>query len=325
MRAVALKSIHGADRGGGEGLARGSAVNGSPAWHMIFLIIPSIIGALLCLVLLFVLMQKPSRLLLFFLCFYLIGVFHLAGALIAPHVAKSASAFGIQGYWEIGLAISRLRYIFLIYFAHSVHRFRLTPALTALMTAIVGLGIACPFFVYSIIPNLMEIAVVLYVFVYWLAVYLLRNRLSVSPSLQGLLRAVLACSGFFLIGVILDLLEDIPQASAYVSILLVDFYPVYLLSIGVAFAFWAVRDLYHPISPRGQKAGSIDFSRLPVTKREREIIGLVLRGETNASIAERLFISESTVKKHLNNLFRKLRISSRWELLKLTENSPPRE
>lgn len=46
------------------------------------------------------------------------------------------------------------------------------------------------------------------------------------------------------------------------------------------------------------------------------MLRLILDGETNASIADRLFISESTVKKHINNSFRKLGIRSRWELLK---------
>lgn len=62
-----------------------------------------------------------------------------------------------------------------------------------------------------------------------------------------------------------------------------------------------------------------------MTKKERDIIGLILRGETNASIANQLFISKSTVKKHINNLFRKLKITSRWELLKLTDDIHPKE
>ena len=34
---------------------------------------------------------------------------------------------------------------------------------------------------------------------------------------------------------------------------------------------------------------------------------------------------ESTVKKHVNNIFRKLGISSRWELVKLTGGILPKE
>jgi DNA-binding CsgD family transcriptional regulator len=181
----------------------------------------------------------------------------------------------------------------------------------------------------------------------------MRERLSLLPRRLGLIRAVLACSGFFLIGIILDLLEEIPQTSVSVSIIGVDFYPLYLLGIGFVVAFWALRDLRNPTvgtvtyAGAGTWAGAgngtfagvgsdrfgarlsaskpgarvPDLSRLPVIKREREIIGLILLGETNMAIADRLFISESTVKKHINNLFRKFSVTSRWELLKLTRES----
>jgi DNA-binding CsgD family transcriptional regulator len=299
---------------------------GSPFWRLTVLTIPSAIGALLCLVLLFVLVKRPSWLLFFFFCFYLISVAHLAGAFVASSIVRGSGRLSIQRFWMISPGINRLSYIPLILFVHSTYRFRATPVLTGLMLAIVGLGIVSPFFVYSLIPNLVDIVVVLYAFFYWLVVYLMRNRLSMSSRRQGMLHALMVCSGFFLTGVILDLVEAIPEASVYVSILNIAFYPFYLVSIGGVMAFWEVRDLARPSAPREPgRSGNADFSALPVTKREREIIGLIIRGETNASIADQLFISESTVKKHVNNLFRKLEITSRWELLKLTERIHPKE
>jgi ATP/maltotriose-dependent transcriptional regulator MalT len=50
-----------------------------------------------------------------------------------------------------------------------------------------------------------------------------------------------------------------------------------------------------------------------LTEREREVIGLVCAGLSNASIAEQLAVSEKTVKNHLNNLFAKLDVGSRTE------------
>jgi DNA-binding CsgD family transcriptional regulator len=288
--------------------------------------VPSVIGALLCLVLLFVLVRKPSWQLFFFLCFYAISVFHLAGTFITYLISRGAGRGGIRQFWDVSLVISRLRYIPLILFVHTAHRFRVTPVLTVIMIVIVAAGAVSPFFFYSIIPSLVEIAAVLYAFLYWLIVYLMRNTLSIPVGRRGLLRAVLACSGFFLTGIILDLLEDMPLASLYVSILLVKFFPVYLVCIGAVMAYWVVRDLVRPPAPRGlDQPGRVDLSGLRVTKREGEIVELILGGETNATIADRLFISESTVKKHINNLFRKLGITSRWELLKLTGNLHPKE
>lgn len=50
-----------------------------------------------------------------------------------------------------------------------------------------------------------------------------------------------------------------------------------------------------------------------VSPRERQVLELVADGLTNAEIAERLFLSESTVKTHLSASFRKLGVSSRAE------------
>lgn len=51
-----------------------------------------------------------------------------------------------------------------------------------------------------------------------------------------------------------------------------------------------------------------------LTKREVEIAFHVTQNETNAQIAERLFISETTVKKHLSNIFSKLEIGQRQQI-----------
>ncbi len=48
--------------------------------------------------------------------------------------------------------------------------------------------------------------------------------------------------------------------------------------------------------------------------REREIVALVSQGYRNKEIAEKMFISEQTVKNHLHNIFDKLGVSDRLEL-----------
>ncbi len=51
----------------------------------------------------------------------------------------------------------------------------------------------------------------------------------------------------------------------------------------------------------------------PVSEREREVLALVAEGMTNAQIAERLNVSESTVKFHLQHVFEKLGVTNRTE------------
>jgi DNA-binding NarL/FixJ family response regulator len=57
-----------------------------------------------------------------------------------------------------------------------------------------------------------------------------------------------------------------------------------------------------------------DRDRTPLSQREREIVALVAQGFKNKEMAEKLFISEQTVKNHLHNIFDKLGVSDRLEL-----------
>jgi RNA polymerase sigma factor (sigma-70 family) len=51
------------------------------------------------------------------------------------------------------------------------------------------------------------------------------------------------------------------------------------------------------------------------TEREREIVELLMQGMSNRQIANALGITEGTVKKHLNHVFRKLGVHSRALLI----------
>ena len=52
-----------------------------------------------------------------------------------------------------------------------------------------------------------------------------------------------------------------------------------------------------------------------ISQREKEILRLIMAGKSNKEISNTLFISYSTVKNHIYNLFQKINISSRFELI----------
>jgi DNA-binding CsgD family transcriptional regulator len=253
-----------------------------------------------------------SRSLAFFACFYALGLIHHAGALVLPLLVRGEPEIGAHTLWLAGLALGRARFAFLVLFTHSLHRFRAASAATAPLILLVCAGMAFPFFAYSAIPELMEMIIVLYCFGYWLRAYAARERLPLSDHALGLLKAILFCSGFFLLSILLDALESIPEASVHVSILLIDFGPIYMASVGVLVAARASR-LARGV---GEPAARLGLDAAGLSAREREVAESMLRGKTNRAIAAGLFIAESTVKKHVNSIFRKLGVASRWELLK---------
>jgi len=69
------------------------------------------------------------------------------------------------------------------------------------------------------------------------------------------------------------------------------------------------------VGPDGSPiAGGKGRERSPLSAREREIVALVAQGYKNKEMAEKMFISEQTVKNHLHNIFDKLGVSDRLEL-----------
>lgn len=56
-------------------------------------------------------------------------------------------------------------------------------------------------------------------------------------------------------------------------------------------------------------------SRSTLTKREREVFGLLVQGATNREIARALFITETTAKLHLRHIYAKLGVRSRAEAI----------
>ena len=52
-----------------------------------------------------------------------------------------------------------------------------------------------------------------------------------------------------------------------------------------------------------------------LTEREREILDLIARGETNTEIAQRLVLSPHTVRNHISSIFSKLQVADRAEAI----------
>jgi two-component system response regulator DegU len=82
--------------------------------------------------------------------------------------------------------------------------------------------------------------------------------------------------------------------------------------------------------PEGQLEESAAVPRLLLTRREHDVVCAVCEGLPNRAVAQRLGISEKTVKNHLSSIYRRTKVSGRtrlvlWALERglSASNSPP--
>ncbi len=116
----------------------------------------------------------------------------------------------------------------------------------------------------------------------------------------------LGCSGV--------LLKEGPLGLIEKSILKVNAGEIWLDSNTTAAV---IRQFSSPVSAEGSSSapnGKANRERTQLSQREREIIVLIAQGYKNKEIAEKMFITEQTVKNHLHNVFDKLGVSDRLEL-----------
>jgi len=73
----------------------------------------------------------------------------------------------------------------------------------------------------------------------------------------------------------------------------------------------AMLDLLMPVLQRHLRQRPTPRHAATLTVQERRVLMLVAAGDANAEIAAHLFISPSTVRKHLENAYRKLGVSNR--------------
>ena len=69
-------------------------------------------------------------------------------------------------------------------------------------------------------------------------------------------------------------------------------------------------------------SGKIPPALYTLTRREHEVLSHLRRGARVPSIARRLQISPSTVRNHLQSIFRKLGVGSQAELLEKLQSTP---
>lgn len=145
-------------------------------------------------------------------------------------------------------------------------------------------------------------------------IFLKRNRDEKTKRLlSDIMISFYPMPAFFLVDIFL--FTDLPYKLAYLS------YSTFSLLI----YFYISRHYFHYYEREGAEKSPLPENLLldkNISDREKEIIDLLIEGKSNREIGDVLFISYNTVKTHIRNIYRKLEVSSKLQLLYVIRNHP---
>ncbi len=122
---------------------------------------------------------------------------------------------------------------------------------------------------------------------------------------------------------IIDLQWDLFQIKWKILPRCFNFTPLYYFLWNVFTAYYFIKFIALSSVDKVEIAKNVSENFIKiyrVGKREQEILHLVLLGMNNKEIADRLFISESTVRNHISNIYQKTGANNRIELIKILQN-----
>ena len=90
-----------------------------------------------------------------------------------------------------------------------------------------------------------------------------------------------------------------------------DFTERDLAVLDVLRPYLAARRAFWQVAPRGISSEWWETTGTTLTVREREVLNLLADGLTNGEIAQRLWVSPGTVRRHLENIYTKLDVHTR--------------
>jgi len=254
-------------------------------------------------------------------------------ALILVHLAHK-SQFLVYGYYSATVTAFFIVFLFAAIFVYPYYYGAISGRQTVLTTSmLVGAAVVATVtkLVFdSLIPNVVLVMALLASAVVGFTAPGGEGREREQRHVRALSIA-LAVGGPFLL---IDLFEESAMriAGNPLEVLSIDFFPAVFALITAIIAIHHVRGLAVPgLAGAAARSGAAErhevdpWRGFDLSDRERQVAALAGEGMANGAIAAQLFISESTVKKHLNSVFRKTGFESRHRLIAAAYTSAHRQ
>ncbi|MCK4797738.1 MAG: helix-turn-helix transcriptional regulator, partial [Spirochaetes bacterium] len=168
--------------------------------------------------------------------------------------------------------------------------------------------------IISRIPTIIFIIVIIYA----LIIGIFNYKKIKNKEIRNIAKANIIISGIFFPGHMYDFYQKMGNVN---QPLIIDrreavflVHPIFYCILSVVCTYFIIRyyfNLYKVII----KEVSLDsfVKEHNISLREKDIITLIIKGQSNKEIADNLFISVNTVKTHIRNIYEKIGIKSRYE------------
>ena len=262
---------------------------------------------------------KKDKATAFFLIFSFLNIIHFSIVFLTTYIQNSINfPLTLQQVWIFSRLINRLRFFFIIYFLHALANSPEQNYMNFAATIIMVMGFFVLPLLFPLAPQLTMGALFCYALFFIGYLYLVKQK---KPgNLRSLFRNLFILTICLNVLMIIDGIENLPLMKLWFSVLIQDLYPPVMAALSAVYAYHLIRKSFVRIPFRNNlKISESMFAEFEISTREKEIIELIISGHSNPEIAEKLFISNSTVKKHINKIFKKINIQSRWQLLKLCQ------
>ncbi len=305
-------------------------------FELLYLILSLFIGiASISVTLIFLIISK-DKLYIGTLLFFVPFTFLIIEKIITDYIVINKLNSG-DFYWLISNIVNtltfRLLYFTLPFFIHEIvsaaHKKIKNIIFFILSSVIILIEETCIFVFFSLYPNSWQayldlglwnriidslfVAIIIYLIIILIINYKKIDNKYFKKIARDLFIITIITFPFITLNVIGYYFEEIGIIPNFIY----NYYYVILLpSISIILTIHIIGYFLNRLNKKVElKPDENLFDKYDITDREKEIIYLILKGYNNKQIGYNLFISVSTVKKHIYSIFGKTKVKNRFELI----------
>jgi len=294
-------------------------------FHILYFFLTLFIGSISCFLAILFYFKTKAKLIRYYLYFYcaytlmiFLGLFDLYIRINIPNLPSVIEH--ISSYF-MEFPVFYLLMFTIPFFAHYIFSVSKQTIKNKIIANIILIAFLIQHFTemvfggkFDSIGDIIEDALLILVILYSVMIGILYYRKSPNTTKRIFAFYYLLLLCIYSPGVIVDTFFD--------GFLSFEFYPILYCSFSIIYTFLLIKYFNHiPLDKIQSIVPQKFIDHYKISPREVEILSQILKGKSNKKISDQLFISQSTVKTHISNIFEKCNVKNRYTLIALISNT----